>query len=72
MFTTGLTAVGIVPKRFKYRVIVKYTSECAQGVVNEFGFPGAVYRLGEVDNDDEYVELYFRRRADAVLCLLKF
>ena len=63
---------GCVPKRFKYRVSVKYNSEWAQKIVDEFGFPGIVYRLGEVDNDDEYVELYFRRRADAVLCLLKF
>ena len=61
-----------VPKRFKYKVSVKYNSEWAQKIVTEFGFPGAVYRLGDVEVDTDMIELYFRRKADAVLCLLKF
>ena len=61
-----------VPKRFKYKVCVEYNSAWAQMIVTEFGFPGAVYRLGTVDNDTDMIELYFKRRADAVLCVLKF
>ena len=62
----------IVPKRFKYKVKVKYSTEWAQKIVNEFGFPGAVYRLGDVDNDTDMIELYFRKKRDAILCVLKF
>jgi len=62
-----------VPKRFKYKVQVKYDLDWAQKIVNEFGFPGAVYRLGRINNiDADTIELYFRKKSDAVLCLLKF